>query len=78
MGTIKTNDSGYVDFANRSFRYQGDRGTWARIKDGKLTVKIAGKGTISSAYTDEMRLFCSDYGIDFDAMRCGDTITVDI
>lgn len=37
---------------------------------------LANSGRISPEYRAEFEAFCRDYGIDFDAMRCGDKVTV--
>ncbi|WP_304736532.1 hypothetical protein [uncultured Desulfovibrio sp.] len=43
-----------------------------------MTVNVARKGTISSAYIDELTEFCAAYGIDFAALRKGDRVTVEV
>lgn len=73
---VKVNDKGFVVFTNRNWSYAGDKGTWAMIKNGTLTVKCAAKGIVSSAFTEEMTDFCKGYGIDFKGMYCGQQITV--
>ena len=78
MSKIKTNNAGFVNFKNRNFGFKGDRGTWAKFDGKKLTVCIAKSGTISSDYTDELKSFCEEYEIDWDAMSCGDKIEKDI
>ena len=75
---VKVNDKGFVVFANRNWSYSGDKGTWVMVKDGKLTVKYAAKGTVSSAFTAEITEFCKRYGINFKDMYCGQQITVEV
>lgn len=68
--------SEYINMENRNWGYAGDKGTWARRNDdGTITVKLAAKGTVSRAYCEELREFCAQYGQDFDAIRCGESIT---
>lgn len=73
-----TNDAGFVRFSHRTSSWKGDRYTWARYnaETRELTVYLANSGRISPEYRAEFEAFCRDYGIDFDAMRCGDKVTV--
>lgn len=71
-------ENGFVNFKNRNWGFRGDKGTWAKFDGKNLTVCRAAKGVISSSYTDELREFCSQYGIDFDDVRCGEKVTVEI
>ena len=78
MTTISdTNASGFITFKSRDFGFAGDKGTWARFDDGtrQLTINRAAKGGMSSAYTDEMREFAAQYGVDFDDMKTGERRT---
>lgn len=43
----KVNEKGFVVFESRNWNYNGDKNTWARVDDDKLTVNI-GKGYMSS------------------------------
>ena len=70
-----TNGSGYVNFNNKDWGFAGDKKTWAKLENGKATVKRASKGIISSAFDSEMESFCSDYGIDWASVGCGQTVT---
>lgn len=68
----------YVKFENKNWGYAGDKGTWAAFSGKTLKVKRAAKGIISSALEAEMQEFCSQYGIDFSAVKCGQTVSADI
>lgn len=68
----------YVNFKNKNWNYAGDKGTWARTEGKTVTIKKAARGLISDAYTSELREYCAQYGIDFDSIRCGDTLTITI
>lgn len=59
---IITNEKGFVVFQRRSWNYNGDKNTWARVDDDKLTVNI-GKGIISSGYTEELEAFLAPYNL---------------
>ena len=67
------NGSGFVNMDSRDWGYVGDKGTWAKLVDGKATVKRAAKGTVSSAYEAEMAEFCENHGIGWDKVGCGET-----
>lgn len=68
--------SEYINMASRNWSYAGDKGTWVRRNDdGTYTVKKALRGIMTDAYTAELREFCAQYGQDFDAIRCGESIT---
>lgn len=83
LDEIKTNQAGFVAFANRSYGYRGDKETWARVSLSdtgeiiKLTVRRASKGMISDGYETEIREFCSEFGIDWDSVGCGDSQSID-
>lgn len=70
----------YVNFKSKNWSYKGDKGSWASIdvvNDQKVvTVKRAHKGTISSAYEQELSEFCTQHGIDWRKVGCGDTVSV--
>ena len=57
-----TNEKGFVVFQHRSWNYAGDKNTWARVDDDKLTVNI-GKGIISSGYMEELEAFLAPYNL---------------
>lgn len=59
---IITNEKGFVVFERRSWNYNGDKNTWARVNDDKLTVNI-GKGIISSGYMEELEAFLAPYNL---------------
>lgn len=59
---IITNEKGFVVFQRRSWNYNGDKNTWARVDDDKLTVNI-GKGIISSGYMEELEAFLAPYNL---------------
>ena len=59
---IITNEKGFVVFQRRSWNYAGDKNTWARVDDDKLTVNI-GKGIISSGYLEELEAFLAPYNL---------------
>ncbi len=59
---IITNEKGFVVFQHRSWNYAGDKKTWARVDDDKLTVNI-GKGYMSSEYIEEMEAFLAPYNL---------------
>ena len=59
---IITNEKGFVVFKHRSWNYNGDKNTWARVDDDKLTVNI-GKGIISSGYMEELEAFLAPYNL---------------
>lgn len=59
---ISTNEKGFVVFQHRSWNYAGDKNTWARVDDDKLTVNI-GKGIISSGYMEELEAFLAPYNL---------------
>lgn len=59
---IITNEKGFVVFQHRSWNYAGDKNTWARVDDDKLTVNI-GKGIISSGYMEELEAFLVPYNL---------------
>lgn len=68
--------SEYINMASRNWNWNGDKGTWVRRNDDNtVTVKKAARGLISDAYTAELREFCAQYGQDFDAIRCGESVT---
>lgn len=58
----KVNEKGFVLFQHRSWNYAGDKNTWARVDDDKLTVNI-GKGIISSGYMEELEAFLAPYNL---------------
>lgn len=68
--------NGYVKFDTRKWDYKGDKGTWASWKDGVLTVKKAKSGTITDSYYNEISAYCTKYGIDFEGISCGQSVTV--
>lgn len=74
---VYTNDAGYKIFLHRNFSFKGDRFSWVRIEDKKLIIRKAKAGKISEDYHREISNFCSRYGIDFDKMKCGDTLIYD-
>lgn len=59
---IITNEKGFVVFQHRSWNYAGDKNTWARVDDDKLTVNI-GRGFISSGYMEELEAFLAPYNL---------------
>ena len=59
---IITNEKGFVVFQHRNWNYNGDKNTWARVDDDKLTV-IIGKGIISSGYMEELEAFLAPYDL---------------
>lgn len=59
---IITNEKGFVVFQRRSWNYNGDKNTWARVDNDKLTVNI-GKGIISSGYMEELEAFLAPYNL---------------
>lgn len=77
---LRLNDSNFVIFNSRNFRRQGDKNTWARYDAPNNTLVIckAGRGLMSDEFTAEMREFCASCGIDFDAMSCGQRVTVEL
>ena len=71
-----TTNTPFINFSSRDWGYRGDKGTWVRQNDdGTYTLKVAARGTLSRGYTEELREFCAKYGQDFDAIRCGESIT---
>ena len=58
----KVNEKGYVVFESRNWNYNGDRNTWARVDDDKLTVNI-GRGFLSSGYLEELETFLAPYNL---------------
>ena len=58
----KVNEKGFVVFENRNWNYNGDRNTWARVNDDKLTVNI-GRGYMSSEYLEELETFLAPYNL---------------
>lgn len=75
---IKINNQGYVEFDSKNWSYQGDKGSWAKVVENKVSVKRAAKGIISSAYSDELEAFCAEYGIDWNSISCGQVVSVEI
>lgn len=68
--------SDFIKFSSRNWGYAGDKQTWAKANDDNtITIKKAARGIISSEYTEELRAFCAKYGQDFDAIRCGESLT---
>ena len=65
---IITNEKGFVVFQHRSWNYAGDKNTWARVDDDKLTVNI-GKGIISSGYMEELEVFLAPYNLNITTGR---------
>lgn len=63
-----TNEKGFVVFQHRSWNYAGDKNTWARVDDDKLTVNI-GKGIISSGYMEELEAFLAPYNLNITTGR---------
>lgn len=59
---IITNEKGFVVFERRDWNYNGDKNTWARVNDDKLTVNI-GRGYISSGYMEELEAFLAPYDL---------------
>lgn len=59
---IITNEKGFVVFKNRNWNYNGDKNTWARVDDDKLTVNI-GRGYMSSEYLEELETFLAPYNL---------------
>jgi len=80
--TIETNNAGFVNFSNKNWSFNGDKGTWAKVseKDGveTLTIKRSGKGALSSDFEAEMQAFGEKYGVDFNAVGCGCTVSVEV
>ena len=75
--TFRTNEPGFVSFQHRDFSKRGDKGTWARLEeDGSITLQKAARGLISDAYEAELREFCASFGADFDAIRCGERVSM--
>ena len=69
----------YVNFKSKNWSYVGDRGTFARDNgNNTITIKKAARGIISSAYIDELRTYCASLGVDFDEIRCGQSVTVSL
>lgn len=58
----KVNEKGFVVFENRNWNYNGDKNTWARVNDDKLTVNI-GRGYMSSEYLEELETFLAPYNL---------------
>jgi len=81
---IKTNSKNFVEFEKKDWSFAGDKGTWAKVKvdeDGNqiaLIVKRAAKGTISEAFENEMTDLCSEHGLDWSDVRCGQQAEVEI
>lgn len=73
---IHTNINGYVDFPFHRGVNRGDRFTWAKVDGNKLTVRKS-EYKISEDYYKRIKDFCSYYGIDFDAIKPGESITVE-
>lgn len=73
---IRTNKSGYLESDDRDFIYNGDRYTWVKVEGEKMTIKRAAKGIISTEYTNYITNFCKLYGVDFDAIAPGETVTI--
>ena len=59
---IITNVKGFVVFQRRNWNYNGDKNTWARVDDDKLTVNI-GRGYMSSEYLEELETFLAPYNL---------------
>lgn len=59
---IITNEKGFVVFQHRDWNYNGDKNTWARVNDDKLTVNI-GRGYMSSGYLEELETFLAPYNL---------------
>ena len=59
---IITNEKGFVVFESRNWNYNGDKNTWARVNDDKLTVNI-GRGYMSSEYLEELETFLAPYNL---------------
>ena len=74
---IKTNAQGFVVFSARNFKYAGDKGSWARVRETKegtfVDVQRAGKGIMSSDFTAELTEFCAGLGIDLPG--CGQRVS---
>lgn len=67
----------FIEFKNKNWGYAGDKKTWAAIdKDGNFVIQRAAKGIISGAFESEMREFCADKGVDWDAINCGQRVVV--
>lgn len=58
----KVNEKGFVVFESRNWNYNGDKNTWARVNDDKLTVNI-GRGYMSSGYLEELETFLAPYNL---------------
>lgn len=58
----KVNEKGFVAFKSRNWNYNGDKNTWARVNDDKLTVNI-GRGYMSSEYLEELETFLAPYNL---------------
>lgn len=58
----KVNEKGFVVFESRNWNYNGDKNTWARVNDDKLTVNI-GRGYMSSRYLEELEAFLAPYNL---------------
>ena len=67
---------GYQAIENKDWGFAGDKSTWAKLDGNILSVKKAQKGIISSAYAEAMQEFCSNFCIDFSAMKCGEVVKV--
>lgn len=65
---------GYVVFGYQNWDCEGDRNTWAKVCGDIVTVKKSKNGTITHFYDNEMRSFCGQLGIDWDAMKSGDIV----
>lgn len=71
---------GFIDFSHRDWGYRGDKGTWVRFDAAtrRLTVQCASKGTLSSAYIEELCEFLAPFGVDFRGMHAGERVEVTI
>lgn len=58
----KVSENGFVVFQHRNWNYNGDKNTWARVNDDKLTVNI-GRGYMSSEYLEELETFLAPYNL---------------
>lgn len=75
INTKPHNRDGYVEFSNRNRQSNGDRLTWVKVSVETITVKRS-ENEVSPAYAAEIQDYCKGFGVDFDSIPCGGSVSV--
>ena len=62
----EVNDKGFVVFKHKDWYKRGDKGSWARVDDGKLIMMRAARGNLSDAFHYELKEFGEFFGVNME------------